>query len=352
MAQTIKHRLHRFFQTSTFYHVLFWLFMYIFLVLLTGNKDQLGLIMIKSGVNIMLFILMAYINVNYLIPQLLSKGKTIQYVLAMLLTAVAMTPIKLALFYVIYTNDIVSQNYYLENYHLPLVELLLVGVASTIYKLFTDILYHQNRTRELEKQNLTSELKFLKTQIDPHFFFNTLNSLYALSLKKSDKAPDTVLKLSNMMRYMLYECNDKTVSLEKEIKYIKNYIDLEAIRVPDRNVVNLTIEGNPDNKLIMPLVFSPFIENSFKHGLNTVESGFVDIKLKIKDDHLFFNISNSYDPQKLNDKGIGGIGLENVKRRLNLVYPENHMLKVNKTDTTYEIELYIKLIKTQAYATL
>ena len=352
MVQTIRHRLHRFFQTSTFYHVLFWLFMYIFLVLLTGNKDQLGLIMIKSGVNIVLFILMAYINVNYLIPQLLSKGKTIQYVLALLLTAVAMTPIKLVLFYLIYSHDVASQKYFLDNYHLPMVELLLVGVASTIYKLFTDILYHQNRTRELERQNLTSELKFLKTQIDPHFFFNTLNSLYALSLKKSDRAPDTVLKLSNMMRYMLYECNDKTVSLEKEIEYIRNYIDLEAIRVPDRNVVNLTIEGDAANKQIMPLVFSPFIENSFKHGLNTVDSGFIHIKLKIMDDHLFFRISNSYNAEAQNDKDIGGIGLENVKRRLNLVYPDNHMLKIDKNASTYQIELYIKLIKTQAYATI
>lgn len=349
MPESLRHKFYRFYQTSTFYHVLFWSFMYIFLVLLTVNKDQFGLVMIKNGANVCLFIVMSYLNVNYLIPQFLSKEKTILYVLALLLTAVALTPIKIALFYIIYTNDIISQSYYLDNIHLPFVELLLVGVASTIYKLFTDILYHQSRTRELERQNLTSELKFLKTQIDPHFFFNTLNSLYALSLKKSDQAPDTVLKLSNMMRYMLYECNDKTVSLEKEIAYIKNYIDLESIRVPDRNIVKLTIEGDATNKQIMPLVFSPFIENSFKHGLSTVEFGFIDIKLKIMDDHLFFTLSNSYDNMSNLDSKIGGIGLENVQRRLKLIYPDNHMLKIDKNDKTYNIELYIKLINTEAY---
>lgn len=352
MAQALKHRLYRFYQTSTFYHVLFWVFMYIFVVLLTGSKDQLGLVMIKSAVNISLFIVMAYVNVNYLIPQLLSKGKTIIYVLSLVSVAIALTPIKLALFYIIYMNDPQSQSYFLDNYHLPLVELTLVGVASTIYKLFTDILYHQSRTRDLERQNLTSELKFLKTQIDPHFFFNTLNSLYALTLKKSDEAPDTVLKLSNMMRYMLYECNDKTVPLEKEIAYIKNYIDLESIRVPDRNVVNLSIEGDPENKQIMPLIFSPFIENSFKHGLSTVDSGFIDIKLKILEDHLFFNLSNSYQPSDRGKDKLGGIGLENVKRRLNLVYPDNHMLRIDKANSTYTIELYIKLINTNTYASL
>ncbi len=270
--------------------------------------------------------------------------------LSLIFVAVALTPIKLALFYIIYTSDPLTQSYFLDNFHLPFVELVLVGVASSIYKLFTDILYHQSRTQELERQNLSSELKFLKTQIDPHFFFNTLNSLYALTLKKSDQAPSTVLKLSNMMRYMLYECNDKTVTLEKEIEYIRNYIDLESIRTTSANSVTLEIEGDASNKQIMPLLFSPFIENSFKHGLNTIDDGYIDIKLKIMEDHLFFTIINTYSQEEYGKATVGGIGLENVKRRLNIVYPENHMLTIKKREKEYEIELYIKLINTISYA--
>jgi len=319
---------------------------------LSASKDDLWLTILKNGVNICFFITMSYLNIVYLIPELLSKNKTIFYVLSLIGLAIALTPIKLALFYIIYTSEPLSQSYFLDNYHLPFVELILVGVASSIYKLFTDILYHQGRTQELERQNLSSELKFLKTQIDPHFFFNTLNSLYALTLKKSDDAPSTVLKLSNMMRYMLYECNDKTVPLEKEIQYIQNYIDLESIRTTHSNEINLTIEGKAENKQIMPLLFSPFVENSFKHGMNTIAKGFIDIKLKILDDHLFFTIVNSYSEDLIDKKKVGGIGLENVKRRLKLVYPNNHMLTVKKQHNKYEIELYIKLINTTAYATL
>lgn len=352
MSGTFGHRFYKFYQTAAFYHVLFWLFTYIFLIVLSASKDDLWLIMLKNAVNIGFFITMAYINIVYLIPELLSKNKTILYVLSLIAIALALTPIKLALSYIIYSNDPLSQSYLLDNYHLPFVELILVGVASSIYKLFTDILYHQGRTQELERKNLSSELKFLKTQIDPHFFFNTLNSLYALTLKKSDQAPSTVLKLSNMMRYMLYECNDKTVPLEKEIEYIRNYIDLESIRTTHTNRVDLTIEGDASHKQIMPLLFSPFIENSFKHGLNTIEDGFIEIKLKIMEDHLFFTIVNSYNEEASKKKKVGGIGLENVKRRLKLVYPENHMLSVKQKENQYEIELYIKLINTTAYATV
>jgi len=352
MSGSIGHRLYKFYQTTTFYHVLFWLFTYVFLIVLSAPKDHLWLIMVKNAVNIGFFITMAYINIVYLIPELLSKNKTIYYVLSLIMVAIALTPIKLALFYLIYSSDPLSQSYFLDNYHLPFVELILVGVASSIYKLFTDILYHQGRTQELERQNLSSELKFLKTQIDPHFFFNTLNSLYALTLKKSDQAPSTVLKLSNMMRYMLYECNDKTVPLEKEIDYIRNYIDLESIRTTQTNTVNLTVEGDASYKQIMPLLFSPFVENSFKHGLNTIDDGYIDIKLKIMEDHLFFTIVNSYSADMTNKTKVGGIGLENVKRRLNLIYPENHMLSVKQRPDEYEIELYIKLINTTSYATV
>lgn len=346
MSSELEQKIYRFYQSSTFYHVLFWCFMLIFLVLLNRSDDSLTVVLGKNFLNILFFITITYVNILYLIPEILSKNRTILYAIALVGIAMLLTPIKIALFYLLHNDDSISQIYYVENYHLPFLELILISVASAIYKLFTDIIFHQNKTRELEKQNLTSELKFLKSQIDPHFFFNTLNSLYALTLKKSDQAPGTVLKLSNMMRYMLYECNDRTVPLQKEIDYIKNYIDLESIRHGNDFKVNLTIEGDAEGKEIMPLIFSPFVENSFKHGMRTQsENNFVDISLKIKDDHLFFNIENSNSKIEKN-KYIGGIGLENVKRRLNLVYPEKHMLRIKNERDTYLVELYLKLLNT------
>ncbi len=346
MSSELEQKIYRFYQSSTFYHVLFWSFMLVFLVVLNRSHDVLHLVLAKNFLNILFFIAIAYVNILYLIPEILSKSKTILYVLALVGIAILMTPVKIALFYLLHNDDSFSQLYYVENYHLPFLELILVAVASSIYKLFTDIIFHQNKTRELEKQNLTSELKFLKSQIDPHFFFNTLNSLYALTLKKSDQAPDTVLKLSNMMRYMLYECNDRTVPLQKEIDYIKNYIDLESIRHGNDFKVHLDIEGDAEGKEIMPLIFSPFVENSFKHGMRTQsENNYVNISLKIKDDHLFFNIENSNSPEE-SKHGVGGIGLENVKRRLKLVYPEKHMLRIKQDNDNYLVELYLKLLNT------
>jgi sensor histidine kinase YesM len=142
----------------------------------------------------------------------------------------------------------------------------------------------QNKLLQLQKDNLLLELSALKSQINPHFLFNTLNNIYSLSLQKSDRAPETILKLSDMMRYVLYECNEGVVDLEREISFIENYIVLERIRHGDDVVINYNMKGNVDHHQIVPLLLIPIIENSFKHGLNAnMEKGFVDINLDINE---------------------------------------------------------------------
>ena len=209
---------------------------------------------------------------------------------------------------------------------------------------------HQRERADLQRQNLASELKFLKTQINPHFFFNTLNSLYALTLKKSDRAPEIVLKLSEMMRYMLYESNERMIPLTQEIKYIENYLELERLRHGDNFKMEMTIEGNPTGHQIAPLLFIPFMENSFKHGIDhQLKSGYVDIILNIKDRGLNLKVINSTpgdtglpQPQK---KKSGGIGLTNVRRRLKILYPNKHKLEVKKGETEFEVILDLQLPK-------
>ena len=209
-----------------------------------------------------------------------------------------------------------------------------------------DWLVQQRDKKDLESQNLQSELKFLKSQINPHFLFNTLNSLYALTLKKSDLAPEIVLKLSEMMRYMLYECNEKEVPLSKEINYMKNYLELEKLRHGNKMLIDLKINGELKDQKIAPLILIPFIENSFKHGINNqVSQGFVNLELNVLNSDLHMQLVNSKSPSlpKMNGRRSGGIGLVNVKRRMAILYPDKHHLDINESPNTYKIELNINL---------
>ncbi|MBK9687900.1 MAG: histidine kinase [Saprospiraceae bacterium] len=221
-----------------------------------------------------------------------------------------------------------------------------VAAASSIYYILSDWMKGQNEKQELANQTLQSELKFLKSQINPHFLFNTLNSLYALTLKKSDLAPEIVLKLSEMMRYMLYECNEKYVSLEKEVNYVINYLDLEKLRHGKKINIHFQQSGEIRNQLIAPLLFIPFIENCFKHGVShQIAEAFVDIKININGQEVSVEIENSKHAVMpgAHQKKSGGIGLVNVKRRLDLLYADAYELKITDTPTTYKVTLFLKL---------
>ncbi len=222
----------------------------------------------------------------------------------------------------------------------------MIAGASTIIKIMTDWLKHQREKKELQTQTMQSELRFLKSQINPHFLFNTLNSLYALTLKKSDKAPEIVIKLSEIMRYMLYECNERRVPLRKEVNYLKNYLDLEKLRQGDDVDIKFNIIGQIGEQLIAPLMFIPFIENSFKHGLNNeISKGYVHLNLEVQNEKIQLHIENSKAPSHpvQQHKRSGGIGLVNVRRRLELIYPDQYNLKIEDNPTNYAIHLDIDL---------
>ena len=224
--------------------------------------------------------------------------------------------------------------------------MFMVGSSSTIYGIISDWFIHQSEKMELQTQTMQSELKFLKSQINPHFLFNTLNNLYALTLKKSDDAPEIVLKLSEMMRYMLYECNEKTVPLLKEVSYMKNYLDLERLRQHEMIDIEIHLTGTIEDQRIAPLLLIPFIENSFKHGLsNQIHHGWVKINMDINGDKLEFVIENSKgptQPKQLHRKS-GGIGLVNVRRRLNLIYDDQYKLDIKNEPNSYRVALNLNL---------
>lgn len=203
----------------------------------------------------------------------------------------------------------------------------------------------ENQAQQLKQQKLEAELNFLKGQIHPHFLFNTLNNLYALTLKKADSAPEVVLKLSELLSFMLYECNSRSVPLEKELKLVENYIALEKIRYDDRLKVLYKKEGDIGKNNIPPMLLLPFVENAFKHGASdSIEEVVVDIQVQVEGSALHFRVQNTKsDSDPVEMEYQKGIGLKNVNRRLELLYNGYYTLDLTDSDEEYEIKLDVDL---------
>lgn len=202
---------------------------------------------------------------------------------------------------------------------------------------------NEQQRAELVKEKLEAELQFLKLQVHPHFLFNTLNNLYALTLIKSEHTPEVVLKLSGLLDYMIYKSNDKFVPLEKELEMLESYIELEKLRYNKRLDFDYQLIGEPGSHQIAPLILLPFVENSFKHGAgNDRTKPKIRIKIEINNDCLTLNVVNSIRGESKKDESLGaGIGLKNVRRRLELIYPDVHQLEIRKSEKEFEVNLEI-----------
>lgn len=334
------------------WHILFWIGCYLFFSITYGSYSDEYALEFKANAYLMpVRIIFTYLFVYYILAELLLKRRFNAFFIALLIHAMAYgLVIWLIMYNYIYCCNCIFEGDYpvfywpkifgslLGNYQIP-------AIAALIF-LFKRWYIDQQRKRSLEKDKLEAELKFLKSQIHPHFLFNTLNNLYALTLKKSDKAPDIVIKLSELLDYMLYNSNEEEVDLESEIKLINGYLELEKIRYGERLELNYQLKGDPSGKKIAPLILLPFIENSFKHGASKgTEKPFVDISLTIEDMMLRLIVSNSHtnNNKHLKEGYMEGIGLKNVKRRLELIYPEKHELKVESDHKIFKIILELHL---------
>ncbi|RAV27957.1 histidine kinase [Sinomicrobium soli] len=192
--------------------------------------------------------------------------------------------------------------------------------------------------QQIQSEKMTSELQFLKAQLNPHFLFNSLNSVYSLSVKKSNDTPEAILTLSELMRYMLYEANRDFVPLGKELDYIKNYIKLQRLRLSDGEKVTLNIYGNERDKKIQPLLFISFIENAFKYGTDYTGKTVVKTVISIRDDSIHFFISNIVGSYK-KDTESSGVGLQNIRNRLDLLYPDMNKLDVTDDGKIFTVSL-------------
>lgn len=217
-------------------------------------------------------------------------------------------------------------------------------MAFGAVKLVRDYLRREDEYQELDRIRLENELNFLREQINPHFLFNTLNTLYAFALEKSDKVPEFVLRLSEIMRYMLYECNEQYVTLDKEINYLRSYIALQKIRMEDRGTVNFNVEGDTTDKLVAPFLLINFVENSFKHSQDSqIKDLFIEVDLKVEGDELHFRATNNTTENA--QEQSAGIGLQNVRKRLELLYTDRHDLQTHSTGKIFETKLSLRLTR-------
>jgi two-component system LytT family sensor kinase len=217
----------------------------------------------------------------------------------------------------------------------------LILLTATSLAMVRQLFNQQQEVYFVNLQKVKLELAHLKSQLQPHFFFNTLNNLYALSVQKSDKAPVMIANLSNIMRYVLYESRQEHISLEKELDFIENYVELEKLRYDNPNAIDFSIQGNRKYRDIEPLLFLPLIENCFKHALQNGQPEEIKMVFLIDEKELIFQTSNKINTTSTMNTNEGGIGLANIKKRLDLLYPNKHNLSIDLTHTTFNVVLTI-----------
>lgn len=217
-------------------------------------------------------------------------------------------------------------------------------LIAFLLQITVDYYRQKEELKKIEVEKVNAELKFLKAQVNPHFLFNTLNNLYALILSKSDKSAESVLKLADIMKYILAESKEDKVALEKEITLLQNYIDLERLRKSDA-AIKFDVTGKCEGQMITPLLLLPLVENAFKYGLNTVsKNGFINMSMQVNDHHLVFSVENNNPPDS-NKEALQsmGIGIDNVKKRLELTYPDKYDLTIHEDAHLFRINIQLNL---------
>ncbi len=289
--------------------------------------------------------LIAYFNYFYLLPQFQKHRNPWRYAWQFLVP-----------FMFIIASRIVLQRYLIDGYTQKVgyfySSFFVVQVISiTLFIVFfvgmlrfaSDWFELEAKKKELANEKLLAELNFLKAQINPHFLFNTLNNLYYLAFSKSDNATVVIDKLSQMMRYMIYDSNHPTVPLSKEIDYMNNYISLERLRLNDEVDISFAVEGRIEKMKIVPLILITFLENAFKHGMGNQHGAYVKAMITVEGETCTYTVENSLGAGTGEKQEKSGIGLQNVRRRLALSYPDRYELKIDDSDNRYLVQLKLTL---------
>lgn len=251
----------------------------------------------------------------------------------------------------LYHQNLTSWDNFSDNYMMNLVTAVPVFIfLSWLARVTENLVLNTIKKEQLEKQAVETELHYLKFQINPHFLFNTLNNIHTLVYKQAATAPEAVLRLSSLMRYMIYESNAHTVPLSREITYLQDYIGLQQLRYKQSPVVDLEIAGDTETCFIAPLLFIHFLENAYKHSPARLEPGTIRVKVEVKTNTLVFSCQNPIAVNQGNELDVpGGIGLPNIKKRLALLYPEKHALDINSDGKIFSVTLTIQDLHLQLH---
>lgn len=324
-------------------HIAFWSFSFLILVNILRVSAILKPI---DAIYTMVFhvplMLVVYINLRILVPRLLARRVFWWYAYSIAILIVVGAEFYLFLFDS--WIDYLFPGYYFVAYYgfwditLYLIVFLLLTTLIKLARAWFVV-------KQLEKENTENQLKVLRSQLNPHFLFNSLNNIYSLARKKDEQTPDTVLKLSDILRYVIYDSDQDEIDFESEIEFMRKYIALQQLRLHDQSIVEFNIEGITEGQKIAPLLFIPFIENSFKHGLSDKHNeGYIHINLVGRKESIYFRIKNSKGKSDVNLKAkYRGVGIMNVKKRLELLYKDRYHLEINNSKKSYEVKLEIKL---------
>lgn len=288
----------------------------------------------------LLWLALFYLNAFLFIPRLAYRRKTGLYLLAILASIGVMLLVDVLYFKVFIPGvDFRLINYFAFN-TLPVVFVL---IASTAYRLIIDRVKQRQLEKDRIAENLKTELSLLRSQVSPHFMFNVLNNMVALARKKSDLLEPSLIKLSQLLRYMLYETQEK-VPLQKEVEYLQSYIDLQAQRFGKSVEIHAQFAVGDGTQSIEPMLLIPYVENAFKHGVTMIQDPSIRIDLRVKGSNLDFQVRNKFRPEgeEVKDEA-SGIGMANVERRLKLLYPGKHRLRILKEDPWFDVHLHIDL---------
>jgi sensor histidine kinase YesM len=295
------------------------------------------------------YLILALFNNYLLIPRFLHNGRYGIFAIFILALLVIGALFEEALLEYLFFPDTRGAQLSLRGVQWAASKVGFVLILFSTFKLVWDYQQKQKQINELEKEKIESELKFLKSQINPHVLFNNLNNIYSYALEKSEKVPEMLLKLSEIMRYMLNEADNQFVQLDKEIRYLEDFIELQKLRLEGRGSVSMNVSGNPENYKIAPMLLVAFVENSFKHSMQSeVDNIQIAIDMVIKNSTLNFTSKNTFcedgGPALQNRNGREtGIGLQNVQKRLQLIYGDKHELEISKENNFFVVHLSLDL---------
>ncbi len=339
------------YQRKWFWHVVFWVVYYIIKVFLVEFfRPNIWEVALAELIHLPLKMVALYTLIYLLIPRLLLRKRYVQFTLALLLSILVVAFLR-RVSDILLVYDITMM--YEDNTTLWDVRSMLrnlifiypvVGLGATFYFIKEWYLNYW-QTQKLKKEKLEAELNMLKAQVHPHFLFNTINNIYSLALDRSSQTADALLRLSDLLHYMLYECNRARQPLEREVEMMKSYIDLEKLRYGNRLDLQMHMDDIPKHVKIAPLLLIPFVENCFKHGVSeSIDQSWMSIDLRLTDHQMTLKIDNSKaEEAKVHGDHKNGIGLNNVRRRLSLEYPELHQLEIIDQKDAFFVKLQVTL---------